>query len=74
MDDFSAKWPKFSDLERVEFCRQAARQAEAEAEASNADPCCRQEYLNIAVQWRLLAIEIERNHGPSKEASSTISH
>jgi len=72
MKDFSLEWPKLSNAERVAFCESAARQAEAEAETS--DPSCRQAYRTLAAQWRLLAVEIERKHGPSEETSSSIGH
>lgn len=74
MDDFSAdKWAKLSNAERIEFCRKAARQAEAAAEAETTDRLCIQAYRNLAAQWRALAAEIERDHGSSKEAPRSIS-
>jgi len=74
MKNFTLEWPKLSDAERLAFCEKAARKAEAEAEAETSDPSCRQAYRTLAAQWRLLAVEIGRKHGPSEETSSSISH
>ena len=70
MHDFNADtWSKLSVSERIEHCRMAARQAEADAKT--ADPASRQIYKNIAAQWRVLAIEIER-YGSSQETTGSI--
>lgn len=72
MKDFSAvEWATLSIAERIELCRVAARQAEADAKT--ADPPSMQAYTNLAMQWRLLATEIERTHGSSEKTSGSVS-
>ena len=72
MDEFNAaKWTALSVRERIEFCRKAARRAEADAKM--ADPACKETHQNLAEQWRLLAAEIEHNES-SKQTRSGIIH
>jgi len=73
MDDFKAdRWPDLSNAERIELCRIAAR--DAEADAKSAELASRHLYKNLAAQWLMLAAEIERHgDGPSQESSSSIS-
>jgi hypothetical protein len=59
MDGFDAdKWGKFTDVERIEFCRMAAREAETYAQLARPD--LKRAYKDIAAQWHLLSAEIER--------------
>jgi hypothetical protein len=60
MDGFSAEnWAKLSNAERMEYCQQAAR--EAESYSRSAAPELRSVYKQLADQWRALATEIERS-------------
>jgi hypothetical protein len=60
VDGFSAdKWEKLSDVERIEYCRMAAR--EADTYAQSASPELKKVYKDLAAQWHMLAAEIERS-------------
>jgi len=60
MDGFSAdQWSKLTNGEWLEYCRVAAR--EAEAYAKSASPDTRELHESLAERWRLLAAEIERH-------------
>ena len=62
MDGFDVdKWGKCSDVERIEFCRTAAREAETYAQLAR--PYLKRAYKDIAAQWHLISAEIERPAG-----------
>jgi len=70
MAEFSAEiWSALSIAERLKLCRMAAR--DAEAAALSAEPDLLPLYKDLAAQWRLLAIEVER-HGLSQQTTSSI--
>lgn len=51
------QWSKFTEAERIQQCRIAARQAEGYAKT--ASPDLREIYKNLTAQWDNLADEIE---------------
>jgi hypothetical protein len=75
MDGFSAhEWSKLTTTEQLVHCRLAALGAETYARSASSD--LRELYKELAAQWRLLAVEVEReaihDGPPPQEATSTI--
>jgi hypothetical protein len=60
VDGFSSdKWGKFTDAERIEHCRMAAREADTYAQLA-ASPELKKVYQDLAAQWHMLAAEMEQ--------------
>jgi HD superfamily phosphohydrolase YqeK len=58
MDGLSGEdWANFSDAERIEHCRAAAREAESQAQIAGLE--MRDVYKRLAAQWHMLAEEME---------------
>jgi hypothetical protein len=59
MDGFSAhEWEKATNVERIEHCRMAAREAETFAEMASNE--LRPVYKDLAASWKVLAAEIQQ--------------
>ena len=57
MDGFDAdKWGKPSDVQRIEYCRMAAREADTYAQLARPD--LKENYKNLAAQWHFRRLKL----------------